>query len=74
MATLPGEPGVRHLFRKSTVNSPKNQTCLTCQNEQNFVYGTSNGTLMPCHYSDVIVSPGFEAYVQVILIFSFNLC
>ena len=68
MATLPGQPGVRHLFRKSTVNNPKNHTCLTCQNEQRFDIGISNGTLMPCEYSEVIVSPGYEAYVQVILL------
>jgi len=64
MATLPGQPGVRHLFRKSTVNNPKNHTCLTCQNQQRFDVGISNGTLMPCEYSEVIVSPGYEAYVQ----------
>ena len=70
MATLPAEPGVRHLFRKSTENSATNRTCLTCQNQQKFDLGVSNGTLMPCDYSEVIVSPGFEAYVQVLLIFS----
>eukprot|EP00090_Calanus_glacialis_P007913 TRINITY_DN16308_c0_g1_i1.p1 TRINITY_DN16308_c0_g1~~TRINITY_DN16308_c0_g1_i1.p1 ORF type:complete len:847 (-),score=98.44 TRINITY_DN16308_c0_g1_i1:552-3092(-) len=64
MATLPAEPGVRHLFRKSTENSATNRTCLTCQNQQKFDLGVSNGTLMPCDYSEVIVSPGFEAYVQ----------
>ena len=72
MATLPAEPGVRHLFRKSIENSSANRTCLTCRNEQQFNVGTSNGTLMPCDYSEVIVSPGFDAYVQVSFIFSIN--
>ena len=65
MSTLPGQPGVRHLFKKSTVGDLKNQTCLTCQHEQTFDDGISNGTLMPCEYSEVILSPGYEAYVQV---------
>ena len=69
MATLPAQPGVRHLFRTSTESSiTTNHTCLTCKNQQKYDFGVSNGTLMPCEYSEVIVSPGFEAYVQVLLL------
>ena len=65
MATLPENPGVRHLFRKSLEMDATNDTCLTCKNKQKFVEGTSNGTLMPCEYSEIKISENNDAYVQV---------
>ena len=50
---MPGHPGVRHLFRKSLKNDSANNTCLTCIDN--------------CDYSENIISPGFDAYVQVII-------
>ena len=53
MATLPGHPGVRHLFRKSLKNDSAKNTCLTCKYN--------------CDYSENIISPLFDAYVQVFI-------
>ena len=65
MATLPGQPGVRHLFRSHLADNSANNTCLTCRDEQQFSAETSTGILSPCDYSENIISPGFDAYVQV---------
>ena len=65
MATLPGNPGVRHLFRKNINIDATNDTCLTCKNQQKYVEGMSNGTLMPCEYSEIIIADDDNAYVQV---------
>ena len=67
MATLPGQPGVRHLFRSALANNSANNTCLTCRDEQQFSAESSTGILMPCDFSENIVSPGFDAYAQVII-------
>jgi len=64
MATLPGQPGVRHLFRKNLKNVLENNTCLSCRDEQQFSAESSTGILMPCDYSETILSPGFDAYAQ----------
>ena len=53
MATLPGKPGVRHLFRKSLKNDSASNICLTCKDN--------------CDYSENIISPLYDAYVQVVI-------
>ena len=58
MATLPGQPGVRHLFRKSLKNDSANNTCLTCRDN--------------CYYSENIISPLYDAYVQVVILYLNN--
>ena len=58
MATLPGQPGVRHLFRKSLENNSANNTCLTCRDN--------------CYYSENIISPLYDAYVQVVILYLNN--
>ena len=67
MSTLHGQPGVWHLFRKHIENDAMNQTCLTCKDKQKYREDTSHGGLQQCDYSEVIISPDFDSYVQVLI-------